>query len=503
MSAIVAAKDTPLRFGSPEEFHRVRAFFQSALFDEVNVCRALSVESLGDLGKINWEKIPLDTVSPQLRWCIQFFIRGLAVDQHESRAICGEEMIEGFCALGLLRPARKTPSAVVCPVWLYPCDGFVIASDRTNDPDGDPFQPGEDVVFPAIYPGTLRFLELLPEAQNGDALDLCGGSGIGALHLSRTARTVTTTDLAERSALFADFNGRLNRIPLESVCGDVYQPVDGRQFDLITAHPPFVPAVGPNMVYRDGGDTGEEVTRRIVAGLPAHLRAGGTCLILCVACDTQKATFEKRVKDWLGEQRDEFDIIYGCEKILSVDEVVKSLRRGQSSPNEIETQKLTERLRSLETRQFPYGALFIRRLSALEPREPLRLQLTLDGRAADFQRVLAWREQVRQPDFAAWLARSRPRLANQLELTIRHVLKDGELVPAQCTFTIDSGFQAALRPDGWIVPMVARLNGRKSVREIFEEAQSAGDLPPGFTLDAFADLVRQMTERGFLVPDAV
>lgn len=106
--------------------------------------------------------------------------------------ISGEETFDAFRSLGLLRSARKSPSAVVCPVWLYPCDGFVVASDRTDDPDGEPYQPSADVVFPAIYGGTLRFLRLLPDAQNGAALNLCGGSGIGALHLSRTARAATT-----------------------------------------------------------------------------------------------------------------------------------------------------------------------------------------------------------------------------------------------------------------------------------------------------------------------
>ena len=503
MTAFVAAKDSPLHLGRGDDFSRVRNFLQTAAFDELNVCRALGVKSMGNLGAADWKKCPLEAVPPPLRWCLQVFMRGQFADHHESRTICGPEIFDAFCSLGLLRPARKIPTAVVCPVWLYPCDGFLIASDRTDDPDGDVFQPGEDVVFPAIYPGTLRFLELLPDAQKGEALDLCGGSGIGALHLSRNAQSATTTDLAERSAVFANFKGHLNGINLESVCGDLYEPVRERQFGLITAHPPFVPAVGPNMVYRDGGDTGEEITRRIVAGLPAHLRPGGTCVILCVAIDTEKATFEKRAKEWLGPEQDHFDLVYGCEKILSVDEVIASLRRGQKSPNDHETQKLSERLRSINTRQFPYGALFIRRLTGAAAQEPLRLQLTPAGRAADFERVLAWRELARRPDFSAWLVNLRPRLANQLELTIRHAMRDGELVPVQCTFAVEAGFQAALRPDGWIVPVVARLNGGKSVREIFEEARSANELPSAFTLDAFAGLVSQMITHGFIIPDDV
>lgn len=498
MSTVVAAKDVPLHMGEPGEFSRCRNFFREAAFNDANVCQILSLQTISDVGAVKWEEKPLASIPAGLRWCINVFMRGLPASESESRTICGGETFDAFRSLGLLRPAKKDPTAVVCPVWLYPCDGFVMASDRTSDPDGGPFQPGEDVVFPAIYRGTLRFLELLPGARNGEALDLCGGSGIGALRFSRTARSVTTADVAERSAVFADFNGRLNGVQMASVCGDLYEPVAGRQFDVISAHPPFVPAVGPNMVYRDGGDTGEEVTRRIVAGLPQYLRAGGTCVILCVARDTGEKTFEQRVHDWLGERRDEFDVVYGYEKVLSVGEVADSLRRGGKGPDGFDALKIAERLRSFDTRQFVYGALFIRRLNGGTARGPLRLQLTTQGGAEDFQRVLAWREQERQPDFARALADSRPRLAGNLELTIRHVMQNGELVPAQCTFTIEAGFEAALRPDGWVVPLVARLDGKKSVREVYEQAKSADELPTGFPLDALVDLVRQMVERGFL-----
>lgn len=494
-AATVAAKDPLLRVGSEGQFRQLRNFFRQALFDESQVCGALSLDSIGELGLIAWDKVQLDAVSAPLRWCINIFMRGLAVDEAESRVLCGDSVFDAFRALGLLRSSRKNPSAVVCPVWVYPCDDFVIASDRTTDPDGDPFHPGEDVVFPAIYRGTLRFLQLLPDTSNAEALDLCGGSGIGALHLSRTSGSAVTADIAERSALFAEFNGHLNGAQLESVCGDLYEPLGDRQFDLISAHPPFVPAVGPNMVYRDGGDTGEEVIRRIVAGLPAHLRAGGECVILCVARDTGEGAFEHRARNWLGEQRDEFDLVFGREKVLSIEDVIASMKRNLDASG---AEQLMARFRSFDTRQFVYGALFIRRYADRVAREPLRVHLTLEGRAADFQRLLSWRARARRADFTEWLADSHPRLATGLELTIRHAMKDGELVPSEFVFSIEAGFQAALRPDGWIVPLVARLDGEKSVRQVFDEARSADELPQGFGLEAFVGLVSHMIERGFL-----
>jgi len=491
----------PLRSEFPAELALIRGFFQAAGFDEATLCRGLGMEDMSGLGQVAWEKVAADVFSAAGHWCLGVFARGRPVAAGTAREICGEPVLQALLNTGLLRPSRKDPAALVCPVWLYPLAGFVIASDRVDDPDGEPFTPPTDVVFPAIYAGTLRFLGLLPAVAGGEALDLCGGSGIGALLLSRTARQTATTDLAERSAWFATFNARLNDVRVESLGGDLYEPLAGRQYDVITAHPPFVPALGQNMVYRDGGDSGEEVIRGVVAGLPAHLRAGGTCVVLCVARDTETQTFEQRVQEWLGVNRDEFDVVFGLEKVLTVNEVIKSLQKQGRQVGELETRQLAERFQALGTRQFVYGAVFIRRYAGLVNQAPGRIRITPLAGAADFQRLLDWRGQVRQADFLERLAAARPRLAPDLQLTARHVVRDGSLVPAEFVFEIETGVRAALRPDPWVVPLVARLEGRLTVAEVFAGAVAADELPAGFALKDFLGLVRGMIERGFLEAD--
>src|SRR6185436_18396229 len=176
-----ASDEIPLRLGSKEEFALVLKFFRGAGFDEQNVSEAGGIEDIAELGCVRWEEqnAKLQSIAPALLWCTQIFLRGLSISETETRTICGQYVLDAFKSLGLLRPSRKSPDSLVSPVWVYPVDGFVMASDRRDDPEGDIFTPAADVVFPAVYPGTLRFLKLLPEVGQGEALDLCGGSGIG------------------------------------------------------------------------------------------------------------------------------------------------------------------------------------------------------------------------------------------------------------------------------------------------------------------------------------
>jgi len=501
MLTISALADLPLRIGSPEDFACAQEFFHRCAFDDIMICRTLGIQDMGGFGHVRWEEIGLKALSPPQRWCINTFLRGLPVPESDSRSVCGEEIFAALYSLGLLRQARKTPNAMVCPVWVYPVDGFVVASDLCQGPEGEPYTPPPDVVFPAIYAGTLRFLRLMPQVPNGDALDLCGGSGIGALHLSRTARSVATADVTQRAALFAEFNARLNGARMTSLCGDLYSPVAGRKFDLITAHPPFVPATGQSMVFRDGGDTGEEITQRIIEGLPASLRPGGKCIVLCVARDTAERQFEQRAWDWLADAKAEFDVTFGLEHVMSVEEVVESMRKRGQQIGEEEACRLSARLQSLRTRQFVYGALVLRRCAQAVNQPPTRVHLTPAGGAEDFARLLAWRSRCRETGFDKWLVQARPRLAPPLQLTVRHAVKGGELVPVEFVFSIERGFQAALRVDGWVVPLLARLEGNRSLAEIIETARRADELPDGFTLEAFADLVKMMIERGFMDVD--
>jgi len=503
MPSTTSSLPQDLKIGVEPDFSIARNFLSRADYTDSHLLQLLQIPQMSDLRKVDWNKLKTAEIQPLLQICLTLFLRCLPVNAVEMEKCARPEEISALRALGLVRDSRSKPGEIIAPFWVYPVAGFLIVSDRVQDPEGFPFEPDGDMVFPAIYGGTLRFLELLPKKPGAETLDLCGGSGIGALHLARSASRSASSDLTQRSALFAEFNSRLNAAPIESLCGDLYQPVKGRQFDLVTAHPPFVPAIGANMVYRDAGETGEEITRRVLEELPNHLRVDGTCVVLCVARDTKEGTFEQRARKWLGADGEFFDIVFGLEKVLSVAEVVESIRKRGKSFSTQETEDLTQRLQALGTEQFVYGALFLRRFPKPVEQKPSRIRILNDCGSDAFERILQWRQLCRLPETMQRLADAKPLLSPFLELHVRHAMQEGVLTPNEYVFVVEEEVSSALRPDLWVVPLLLDLKGETSLRTIFEKHSQSGKMPPDFTLEAFVSLVSGLIERGLVRWDRI
>ncbi|MGA3185977.1 MAG: methyltransferase [Bryobacteraceae bacterium] len=133
------------------------------------------------------------------------------------------------------------------------------------------------------------------------ALDLCTGSGIHALLASTHAHQVFAIDINPRAARCTRFNAQASGIAnLEVAVGDLFEAVRGQCFDLITANPPFVPSPLNTLRFRDGGHSGEDIQKRIVAGLPHHLASGGMAQIVTELGERDQEPLVHRLRDWLN-----------------------------------------------------------------------------------------------------------------------------------------------------------------------------------------------------------
>lgn len=120
-----------------------------------------------------------------------------------------------------------------------------------------------------------------------DVLDVGTGTGAAALAAARSgAGSVTAVDLSRRAVQVARLNGRLHRARITVRRGDLFGPVRGRRFGLVTANPPYVPAETERLPRHriarcwDGGRDGRVLIDRICDDVAAHLRRDGVLLMV-------------------------------------------------------------------------------------------------------------------------------------------------------------------------------------------------------------------------------
>src|SRR5215831_8526739 len=198
----------PPKVGTREEFALVARALSEASFDEETICKVFRLGDMSDVPRLRFADFDQAGISSQLEVLCRLFLVLALVPRSEVQRAFDENTISSFLSLGLLSLGEFGDN-FCANVLLYPVHGLIIASDREINPDGSRISEMPDLVFPAIYEGTLRFLRLLPELD-GEALDLCAGTGIGAFVLSRACRCAFSVDVGARATEFARFNQALN-----------------------------------------------------------------------------------------------------------------------------------------------------------------------------------------------------------------------------------------------------------------------------------------------------
>jgi release factor glutamine methyltransferase len=120
-----------------------------------------------------------------------------------------------------------------------------------------------------------------------DALEIGSGSGVVLAALGKLgASSLCGVDI-ERDAV-AISRGLLDTLGYGAAaqvhCGDMWQPVAGRRFGLVTANLPHFPMTRAELSGRlpswsDGGPDGRRLLDPFLEGLPAHLTPGGRAVI--------------------------------------------------------------------------------------------------------------------------------------------------------------------------------------------------------------------------------
>ncbi|MCW8139311.1 MAG: methyltransferase, partial [Planctomycetota bacterium] len=184
------------------------------------------------------------------------------------------------------------------------------------------------------------------------ALDLCAGSGVHGVLAAASAERSVGVDVSGRAVNFARLNAMLNDAwNAVFVEGDLYSPVGGERFDLILANPPFVPAPVYELTYRDGGPSGADVLRRIIASLPDHLAQDGVAQVVTHVAEREGESYLERVRRWLvGANINMHALRVGEEDV--VDYAVAHTRRVFGEQYDRYAGKLLEWVTNLRSQRF-------------------------------------------------------------------------------------------------------------------------------------------------------
>jgi release factor glutamine methyltransferase len=143
------------------------------------------------------------------------------------------------------------------------------------------------IVTPSVFNPKLRTGEFFASQigpslvdRDWEVLDMGTGSGVCAVFAAKHARRVVAVDINAAAVRCAGINTVLNHLEhkIDVRHGDLFAPVPGERFDLILFNPPFLR--GTPRDDRDRAWRSIDVAERFAAGLGAHLKFGGSALVL-------------------------------------------------------------------------------------------------------------------------------------------------------------------------------------------------------------------------------
>jgi SAM-dependent methyltransferase len=400
--------------------------------------------------------------------------------------------------LGLLIEDAADHARICASVTLYPVGRLFIVSDRWSAPEGNVPDLPDDFVFPAITANTSQFMAILPRDPCESFLELCSGTGVAALEAARHASHVWAVDITKRSTQMAEFNRLLNGLDnVTTIEGDLYECLGDRTFDRIVAHPPYMPVLNRAQIFYDGGSDGEQVTRRIVARLPRYLRPGGCFYCLAQGSDRKGASFEQRVRAWLGEEQSEFDVMVVVRQVQKPEDAamqyaVKSKGGGQAA------HEMREALRGLGIQWMVYGWMIIQRREEARPVFTTRRSVGPNTGRDEIAWLLKWESAAAKPEFIEILAETHPVVAPSLELHAIHRMKDGDLAPEQFSLHVDYPFDVDCRVQPWVGFLLPQCDGKLTVRELLGFCKQNNLVHLETPLAEFAKLLMVFISGGFL-----
>lgn len=483
-------------------FTAVRTACAAGNFTELHLCARFSLGAMSDFKSTRDGRTNSTRHHDALETLTDLFLDLVGVREGAARATLGDIAVDALLQLNLLYRDADTDDTLLSRMLMYPTAGVLLISDRTFARPGEQLEMPTDIVYTAITRNTSTFVRMLLPAPCDAFLEMCAGNGVAALAMAGRAQHAWSLDITERATRVATFNARLNGLDNVTVAiGDLYEPVTGLTFDRIAAHPPYVPSKTQALVYRDGGTDGEFITRRLVNELPTYLRPGGRFVCTCIATDRTDAPLQHRIREWLGDAHESFDVIVAATGAEHPSEHYfrKAIQGSVPFQEAIERHDVFKALR-IEAMVYSTFVIerHIERAGAPRPPVTVRLQRSPTTTGRELEQFCDWLSRREYTDFRDRLLGAFPCIDAHAALHTTQHHANGKWKEDTQEFRTTWPFISTIECPDDVAAFLSRCDGTRTVRQLIAWLRQKKMLPIGVPDDAVLKMVTQCAAAGAL-----
>lgn len=499
-----AAGERMLRLDSPDVVRRVRDVLDGVAYHEQGIGEAIG---LGELPELRGTDVGLllrrTAGGTPLETLVRLFLIGAAVDRAAAEAAIAPMTVDEWMSLGLL---RADGDALRATGQILPFRNLLLYFDLPLTPTS-PVLP--DYVM-GVGSSSITLANVAVPPDGGEVLDLGTGCGVLAFLAAPQSRRVVAVDRNPRAVNIAAFNALLNRFDqVECRQGNLFEPVEGEQFDSILSNPPFVVSPENRYVYRDGGLHGDQICQQIVRTAPRYLRPGGYCQLLCNWAHLKDQDWRERLKGWFaGTDCTDCDVwILRNETTNAATYASHWIRHTERDAPEDFDKRFDEWTRYYDAEgieEISAGVIAMR--YAPGKSNWIRIEDSPDKFIEPCGATIRQGFQLR--DFLDAMADDRQLLQQRLGVAA-DVRLEQTCVPSGQGWSVASarlrrteGLRYVGNADPYTVQLLAGCNGERTLDQLFGQmATQVGGDRESIVRSGLA-VVRQLVERGFLLPVA-
>ncbi len=430
---------------------------------------------------------------------IRLFLFGFPEDLDAARHALAPVPLEEWCRAGLIRP----DDAQVCAtVRILTYRDLLLACDQAPQV-GTP--PRSDLVMSITSSSTFLADFVVPRPSPA-TLDLGTGNGIQALLAAKHSERVWATDLNPRALEFARFNAAFNhrQDKIEFLEGKGFEPVRGMKFDLIVSNPPFAITPSVRYLFRDSGVAGDAFVRTLIADAARALNEGGFCQMVCDWAQIAGQDWKQRLAGWVGG--------LDCDAWIISSEVMRAADYANVwiGSTEYLTPQGTDRLyaewldyyQQQQIEAVHTGLIALRKASGRPTWLRIEELPVSEGKSLgeDVLRGFAASDFLASVRADDALLAAKMRVADNVRLDHMCGWEDSAWRIRGARIGLASALGYASNIDLRFADMVARCNGQRTVGEVLQQTAQAVGADVAVITPNCLNLIRQLVERGFLIP---